>query len=333
MRLGLFLNAQHPPDVRPADAVRDCLEQVRLARDLGLSAVMAGQHFLSEPFWMLQPVPFLGRISGEAGDMQVGTGVVLLPLLNPVEVAEQFATLAVLCEGRFVAGVGIGYRDVENAAFGVDRGRGRLFECKLDVVRRLLAGEAVTAEGPGFRIEGARLGLRPETVPPIWIAANGDRAVERAGRLGASWMVNPHTRLDELERQVGLFRSARAAAGHPPLEGLPVIKEICVAESDERAMRVARPYLEAKYSAYVAWGQSDVLPSGDTLRRQWEELTAGGRFVIGSPGTVAEMLREHERRLGADLVLCRVQWPGMPQEDALRSLTLLGEQVLPALGR
>jgi alkanesulfonate monooxygenase SsuD/methylene tetrahydromethanopterin reductase-like flavin-dependent oxidoreductase (luciferase family) len=209
------------------------------------------------------------------------------------------------------------------------RGRGRLFEHKLDVVRRLLAGEAVTAEGPGFRLDGARLGLRPERMPPIWIAANGDRAVQRAGRLGDSWMINPHTRLDELERQVALFHEARAAAGHPPLSGLPITKEICVAESDERAMQVARPCLEAKYAAYVEWGQSDVLPSGDTLRRRWEELTGGGRFLIGSPATVAEMLREHERRLGADLVLCRVQWPGMPHEDAVRSLRLLGERVLP----
>ena len=331
MRLGLYLNAQHPPAVQPADAVRDCLEQVRLARDLGFGAVMAGQHFLSAPFWMLQSVPFLGRVIGDAGEMEVGTGIVLLTLLNPVEVAENFATLDALSDGRFIAGVGVGYRPVENAAFGVGRGRGRLFEHKLDVVRRLLAGESVTAEGPGFRLEEATLGLRPERVPPIWIAANGDRAVQRAGRLGDRWMINPHTRLDELERQVALFHEARAAAGHPPLDGLPVTKEICVAETDERAMEVARPYLEAKYSAYVEWGQSDVLPTGDTLRRQWEELTAGGRFLIGSPDTVAEMLREHERRLGAELVLCRVQWPGMPQEDAVRSLRLLGERVLPAV--
>ena len=333
MRLGLFLNAQHPPEVRAAEAVRGCLEQVALARDLGFSAVMAGQHFLSEPFWMLQNVPFLGRVIGEAGEMQVGTGIVLLTLLNPVEVAENFATLDALSDGRFIAGVGVGYRPVENAAFGVDRGRGKLFEHKLGVVRRLLAGETVTAEGPGFRLEDARLGLIPDEPPPIWIAANGDKAVRRAGRLGDSWMINPHTRLDELERQVGLFHEARAAAGHPPLGGLPVTKEICVAETDELAMRIARPYLEAKYSAYVEWGQSDVLPTGDTLRRQWEELTTGGRFLIGAPDTVAEMLREHERRLGTDLALCRIQWPGMPQEDALRSLRLLGERVLPALAR
>lgn len=308
------------------------MEQVRLARELGFSSLFAGQHFLSDPFQMFQPIPLLASLAAEAEGMTIGPGVLLLPLLNPVEVAEHAATLDAISGGGVTLGVGIGYRPVEYAAFGVAKGRGDAFEQRIDVVRALLAGEAVTATGPGFSLDGARLSLVPERPPPIWIAANSDRAVARAARLGDAWLLNPHTTLDELERQVALFHDARQAAGRAPLVGLPILREVCVAESDEAAMEAARPHLEGKYAAYVDWGQSEVMPGQDTLRREWNQLTAGGRFIIGSPGTCAALLREHVDRLGVGHFLCRVQWPGMPQRDVLRSLRLLATEVLPALG-
>ena len=92
-----------------------------------------------------------------------------------------------------------------------------------------------------------------------------------------------------------------------------------------------RPYLKNKYDAYVDWGQSDVLPKTDTLRREFAELTAGGRFVLGSPETCTAMLAEHIDRLGADHFVCRFQWPGMPQRHVLESMRLLAREVLPAL--
>ena len=147
--------------------------------------------------------------------------MVLLPLLNPVEVAENAATLHAICGGRHVLGVGIGYRAVENAAFGLGPGRAAVLEAKLDVVRRLLAGEAVTASGPGYALEDARLALVPERPPPIWMAANGDRAVARAARLSDAWMVNPHTRLDELARQMQIFRLSARPRGWRPRPARP----------------------------------------------------------------------------------------------------------------
>jgi alkanesulfonate monooxygenase SsuD/methylene tetrahydromethanopterin reductase-like flavin-dependent oxidoreductase (luciferase family) len=263
--------------------------------------------------------------------MTVGTAILLLTLLNPVEVAENAATLEAIAGGRFVLGVGIGYRAVENAAFGVARRRADLFELKLDIVRRLLRGDAVTASGEGFDLAEARLTLVPERPPAIWVAANSDAAVRRAARLGDAWFVNPHTKLDELERQMGLYRAARAQYGLPAAATTPVLKEVCVAATDEHALELARPYLKDKYDAYVEWGQSDVLPPADTLRREFAELTAGGRFVLGSPQTCAAILADHIDRLGADHFVCRLQWPGMPQQHVLTSMRLLAQEVLPAL--
>ncbi|MDQ4019136.1 MAG: LLM class flavin-dependent oxidoreductase [Actinomycetota bacterium] len=325
MRYGLFVSAQHPADDDPGSRLAEHVEQVRLVREAGFHSIFAGQHFLPDPFQMLQPVPLLGRLAAEAGELRVGAGILLLPLLNPVEVAEEAATLDVLTGGRFVLGVGLGYRDVENAAFAVPGDRVRVFREKLDVVRRLLEGEEVTASGEGYRLEGARLAPLPlqRPRPPIWMAANSDAAVRRAARLADTWFVNPHASVAEVERQLALFRAER---GSEPAE-LPMLREACVAPTDEEALAIARPYLAPKYEAYVEWGQSDVLPPTDTLRRGWDELRAG-RFIVGSPETAAGQIRALAA-LGVSELVLRVQWPGLPQRDALRTLELLASDVIP----
>ena len=119
---------QHPPAVSTRRMVEDAVRQTALARDLGFDIVVAGQHFLTQPYHMLQPIPLLARIAAEAGEMRVGTGVLLLTLLNPVEVAEQLATLDAIAGGRLVCGVGLGYRVEENEAFDLPARRLRVFE-------------------------------------------------------------------------------------------------------------------------------------------------------------------------------------------------------------
>jgi alkanesulfonate monooxygenase SsuD/methylene tetrahydromethanopterin reductase-like flavin-dependent oxidoreductase (luciferase family) len=325
VRFGLFVSAQYPAEEDPAARLAEHLEQVRFVRDAGFDSVFAGQHFLPAPFQMLQPVPLLARLAAETGDMRVGAGILLLPLLNPVEVAEQAATLDVVTGGRFVLGVGLGYRAEENAALGVPERRVRVFREKLDVVRRLLDGEEVTADGHGYRLERARLAPGPlqSPRPPIWMAANGDAAVRRAARLADTWFVNPHAALAEVRRQLSLFRAERRSEP----EELPMLREACLAPTDEEAIAVARPYLARKYDAYVDWGQSDVLPPTDTLRQEWEALHAG-RFLLGSPETVLGQVGAL-RTLGITELVLRVQWPGLPRRDAMRTLELFAREVLP----
>ena len=101
----------------------------------------------------MQTLPALARLAAGAGTMRVGATVILLPLLNPVDVAEQVATLDVITEGRFVFGVGLGYRDEENEAFGIAPGERvpRLVE-GLEVIKRLWAEDEVTHHGRFFRL-------------------------------------------------------------------------------------------------------------------------------------------------------------------------------------
>jgi len=121
MKFGLSVPVQHPPGEPGAERLRELLEQVKLARDLGFDSISASQHYLPAPFQYFQPIPLLARIAAESGEMMLITNILLLPLYNPVDLAEQLATLDIIYDGRLVCGVGLGYGDVEYTFFGVER--------------------------------------------------------------------------------------------------------------------------------------------------------------------------------------------------------------------
>src|SRR5215470_7233136 len=234
MRFGLLLTNQHLPSTPVAERFAETIEQVRLARDLGFDMLAFGQHFLSTEFQMLQPAVAAARLAAEAGSMRIGITIYLLPLLNPVAVAEEAASLDVITGGRFIFGIGLGYRDEEDQAFGLNRGeRVRRLRAHLGVIQKLWTGEPVDFESPYCRLRQATMALRPvqRPGPPIWVAADNDRAVERAAEIGDTWIINPHATLATIQRQMGLYRAALARLRKPFPAELPLMREICVADT------------------------------------------------------------------------------------------------------
>src|ERR1700748_2266381 len=111
--------AEHGEDI--SRRLNETLSMVRLADRLGYDSVTKTAHYSARPFQMLQMVPMLARFAAEAPRLRLNAGVLLLPLMSPLHVAEEFATLDVITGGKIILGVGLGYRDVEFKAFGVPR--------------------------------------------------------------------------------------------------------------------------------------------------------------------------------------------------------------------
>jgi alkanesulfonate monooxygenase SsuD/methylene tetrahydromethanopterin reductase-like flavin-dependent oxidoreductase (luciferase family) len=333
MRFGLLVTNQHLPSEPVEARFGETLAQVRLARDLGFDLIVFGQHFLVQEFQMLQPSIAAARLAAEAGAMRVGITIYLLSLLNPVAVAEEAASLDVVTGGRFVFGVGLGYREEEDRAFGLPRGeRVDRLRRHLEVIRRLWAGEAVSFESPYCRLVQARTALRPvqRPRPPVWVAANGDRAVERAAQIGDAWIINPHATLGTIARQMALYRAALGRAGKPFPSELPMMREISVAASRAEALARARAYLEAKYRAYVKWGQHRALPADDDMTQAFDDLVRD-RFILGDPAECAAEIERCAAATGATTMLFRVHWPGTPHAQVVRAMRLLAEKVRPRL--
>jgi alkanesulfonate monooxygenase SsuD/methylene tetrahydromethanopterin reductase-like flavin-dependent oxidoreductase (luciferase family) len=307
----------------------------RLARDRGWDAVATGQHYLSDGVRQLQLVPFLARLAAEAGEMTGIAGVLLATLHNPVEVAECIASLDAIWRGNFVFGVGLGYREVEFDAFGVPRGgRVRRFEQCLEVVRRLWTEDGVTFENEVCRLAAVTATCRPvqKPHPPIWVAANSDAAVRRAARLGDSLFVNPHATMPVIAGQMALYRAELARLGKPFPRVLPYLREIYCARDQRTAVETAGPYLAEKYRTYAQWGQDQVLPGRESFRRSLDALLQD-RFVLGSPEECYQQLRPCWEEAGANFLIFRTHWSGMPVADALASMRLISDELLPALRR
>ncbi len=333
MRIGLMLVNQHPPSDSLEGRWAEVLAQIRLARDLGFDLIVFGQHYLVSEFAMLQPAVSVARVAAEAGTMRLGVSIYLLPLLNPVAIAEETASLDIITGGRFIFGVGLGYRDIEDQAFGVQKGeRIRRLRNHLRVIKQLWAGEAATLDTPYCHLDGARIALRPvqRPHPPVWMAANSDRAVERAAELGDAWIINPHATLRTIERQIGLYRAALARMGKPFPAELPMRRELFVAETREQAIRLAQPYVEKKYEAYVAWGQHRALPADDDMTQAFDGLAAD-RFILGDSAECADEINRCAAATGTSTMIFRVNFPGMPHEMVVTAMRLLAEQVRPRL--
>lgn len=333
MKIGLFLTNQQQPGADLRVALEEQLAMLRAARDAGWDSAFVGQHYLAEGMSHIQPVPFLSRLAAESADLQLGVGITLLALHNPVEIAENYAAVDVITGGRLIFGVGLGYREVEFDAFGIDPSeKVRRLRVNLDITKRLWAGEEVSVDEPWCRLDRARLNYRPvqQPTPPIWMAANSDPAVRRAARLSDAWMINPHATTETIRRQIEMYRATREEAGTGPGSELPLMREVFCATDRRTALKLAAPHLGAKYATYAQWGQDKVMADNDTFDRAYDELAAG-RFVIGSPDDVLEALLPWREEFGVDHYIIRTHWAGMPVESALSSQDLLSREVLPVL--
>lgn len=335
MHLGIYVNAQHPAADNPARRFAETVEQVRLIRALGFDSIWGGEHHATPGFHYFPLLPFLQRLAPEAEGLWVGTNLVLLPLHNPVEVAEIGAFLDVITGGRFFLGVGLGYRPEEFAVFGVPMAErvSRLVE-GVEIIRRLWTEDGVIHHGRHWRLDDVTIRPRPVQAPrpPILVGSQVPAGIARAARIGDGWLVVPVPTVGEFAAQATEFARARAEAGLPPSRYVGRLIEVACAPDEETAIRRAAPFLLTKYAAYLAWGIPGITldpaaPPATQLRR-----LAANRFAVGSPAQVVEaLLAQH--RAGVTHATMRVSWPGMPQEDVLASLELLGRAVLPEVRR
>ena len=165
-------------------------EQLRAARDSGLRSLWLGQHFLMGNIPYFAYTPLMARLIPEAGDMTVGPCIQLLPLYNPVAIAEEAATLDVLFGGRYVLGVGLGYRPEECDAFGIGwkERAGRLSEgadgSLEDFARdRFLVGDKGAVKDEILRYNEA-LGVNHFIMRLQWPGHDHEMTMKRLRRLG-----------------------------------------------------------------------------------------------------------------------------------------------------
>jgi alkanesulfonate monooxygenase SsuD/methylene tetrahydromethanopterin reductase-like flavin-dependent oxidoreductase (luciferase family) len=257
MKIGFHLTPFWSPTDRGATRIIDeAVAVVSAASRMGFSWVSIGQHFVSHPTVWPQPFPILARLAPETGSMRLKTSVLLLPMLNAVEVAENIVTLDHICHGRLDIGVAIGYREAELEAVGLARkDRVKKLEESLELMKRLWGGEAVTFHGAYTSVTNGRMGFPPYQAPhpPLEMGAQSEGATRRAARLTDGVFFGPQVAWRDIAGLARVFRDARGALGAATPGYVGASRSLIVGASKEAARAAAREYLERTFTMYRTW--------------------------------------------------------------------------------
>jgi alkanesulfonate monooxygenase SsuD/methylene tetrahydromethanopterin reductase-like flavin-dependent oxidoreductase (luciferase family) len=323
VRFGLMLDNEFGVDADLDGGLSNLLTLTETARDLGFSSVFVIHHYLAE-LPTFQAISLLGRLSAVSGSMRVGTGVLILPLLEPVHVAEEFASLDQLARGGAILGVGAGYREDEFSSFGIslDDRASRLAE-STSVIRQLWSGAKVTHHGAHHNVVGQKLSMRPRTPggPPIWVGAAAPKTVKRAASFGDAWVPSPGAKTKWAIGNLDAFMQEKRALGFDTatLEA-PIFREVYVGDKSGDWESKVGASVRQSYGAYVRYDL-------DYFEQRFDELRQRS-FVFGTPDEVTtefQLLSDS----GFTEAICRVGWLGTPLATSLRTLELLATEVMP----
>jgi alkanesulfonate monooxygenase SsuD/methylene tetrahydromethanopterin reductase-like flavin-dependent oxidoreductase (luciferase family) len=327
MKVGLYITTQFTPETDVSAARKEMLEQVRAARQNGFASLWVPHHYATQPMQMLAPIPMLAYLLREAEGMVIGPNILVLPLLNPIHVAEDAVTLDLLSGGRYVLGVGIGYREAEFSAFNVPlTERVQRFNESIAVMRRLWSEDRVTHQGKSYKIDNLGIGLKPVRPggPPIWIAGVVDAAVKRAARIGDAWLITNFAHLSVLAPQMKMYRATLAELNKPFPDDVPITRECYIGPTREKALQECQAALEYKYGAYSSWGLDKLSGDAESFNQPFEAFVKD-RFIIGDKASVKDEIQRYRELLGVNHFIMRVQWPGLEHGKVMRTIATLGE--------
>ena len=270
MRIGVSLTSGFTVQDGRVGA-RFMIERAAAARRAGLDSLFVGDHHATPgPYY--QNVPILARCLAEWGDAPFGA-LFLLPLWNPVLLAEQVGTLATLAPGRFILQTGLGDGEDQFAAMGVRvKARTSAFEESIDVVRRLLRGEVVSSSGR-FQFRDGRVSPRPAEPVEFWLGATAEPAIDRAARLGDAWLASPGLTPKQASALVTYYQDRCRAHGKRP-SAIAIRRDIYVGENDAEADTVAGTRVRAGYRGFSP--EAPVYGSVDTVASKFRALAEMG---------------------------------------------------------
>ncbi|WP_248905999.1 LLM class flavin-dependent oxidoreductase [Halocatena marina] len=323
MKFGVFLNQYY--DEAGDFVATDLYEQADLIERLEFDSVTVGERHVHEEGFV-EPLTALAAIAARTDSLTLGTAAMLPALYNPLNLAEQVATIDRLSDGRMSFGAALGYRARELAPFGVemDERVGRFLE-SIGLLKQFWTEDRINHTGDYWSFDDAFVSPRPDDIP-IWIGGHADIAIKRAAYRGDAWIASASSTTDDLTSQIAFYEDALDEFGMARENNDVILMRDCfVADSVSEARSKIEPYLLNLYRLYARWGQTYL--DEHEIEVDYDELNE--KFVIGTPEECIDQLRTYAE-LGVDHVLIRCQFPGQPQSTTLDCLKRFGDEVIPA---
>jgi probable F420-dependent oxidoreductase len=335
--IGLF-TAQLPASSKRTfeQEYRETLALVRLAERVGFDSAWVSEHHGSSDGYLPSLLPMLAAFGAVTERIELGTGVVLTPLHEPLRLAEDAAVVDQLSGGRLLLGIGNGWREEEFRMFGASRTeRGIRTEETVEVLRRAWTGRRFSFEGRTLRYDRVKVTPQPARAggPPILLGGYSRKAVVRAGRL-ADGYVTDEIGPDQVRSNLALVDEGAGSVGRDPKELSVVLLQNAFAWRDGDPWPLIREGVVQQLGAYEAWGNAADTPELDRLEPappSEEDLRLS--TAAGTPEEVLGRLVPLVRTLdGRDAhLVVRLHYPGMDLDTAARAVELFAAEVMPAL--
>lgn len=337
------------------------LDEMTYCEELGLDGVVFNEHHYSSYGTMPSPNLIAAALSQRTKRIKIGVLGNILPLRNhPVRVAEEYAMIDCLSNGRLIAGFVRGI-PAEYVWYGVnpEESRGR-FQEAYDLIMTAWTNSVWSFEGEFYKLKDCAIWPRPlqQPHPPIWIAARSAESIE--------WCVKRHLPCAQVYQTTGqiedTFNYYRTKAKEDGWEASPddfiLCRHIYIDESSKKAREVAEPAMRYFFSVYnrgfndainqTAADQQKLLAKltsersfnyfreGNRSRVDfstlgWDELIKSGYMIAGDPDSVARQIQDQMKQIGADHFMGMFHIGNLAHEKVIASLNLFKKEIMPRL--
>lgn len=356
MEFGLLYEWQFAADAGPAEIARGLSEIVahaKLAEDVGFRSMWSVEHhFLSGFSYAAAPEVLLSFVAAQTETLRIGHGVRLLPYPynHPIRAAEQAATLDLLSAGRLEFGSGRSATLTELGGFGIDPSKTReMWEESLRLIVDAWTQPTIEHKGEHYQI--AERAVIPKPLqgphPPLWMSATSPESHELAGRLGVGLLsFTLALSIEEVERRINGYRE-RIKTAEPIGKFVNERAGVFTMVQCAPTLSLARERAEAGIMTYqkehidlLCEMVPDAVPGSsyeyyerfvgvDYDKFTFDYLNDREMIIVGDPEHCIKVAKRYEA-IGVDILLCHMQFRGMPDQAVRDSIRLFGEEVIPA---
>lgn len=332
LNFGLFYDFRNPKAwQRPFTQVYgEIFEQIRWADQHGFDNVWLSEHHLVEDGYAPSILPVAAAIATQTQKIRIGSAVMILPLHNPIRVAEDAATVDVISNGRFELGVALGYNKDENISFGIPISeRGRRMNEELEIIRRLLDGETVNFKGKYYEVTQAKLAPLSVQQPrlPIWCGGFTPRGTQRAAKYADGFMA-----VGGPTPELFASYTAALAALNKPTTNLRLAGGhfwLIPSNDPEKTWAEAAPHVIYQLNTYAKWFEESGFPILPHIQDE-AHLRATGILNVVDVDTCIAMIRGFANAVPLTHYYAFTLPPGLPPSWIQPHLELFADKVIPA---
>jgi alkanesulfonate monooxygenase SsuD/methylene tetrahydromethanopterin reductase-like flavin-dependent oxidoreductase (luciferase family) len=322
------------------------LEFYSAADRYGFYCMHLAEHHCSPVNMAPSPSLFLAALARCTESMRIGPLCYLLTLYSPLRILEEISMLDHLSHGRMEVGVGRGVSPFELGYHNVDHSRSRdMFIDAYECLRKGMVSDYLDYEGEFYNYKEAPIELRPYQTPPaFWYGSSNTVGATWAGERGMHFTANGPTEF--AKTNIAAFKEALARRGGPEVSkpefsggaAIGALRQIVVAETDEKARAIAEP-AALKHHEEINWlrtkhGVNELTARLNVPRaHSFEGMIAEGTIIAGSPKTVLAQIERQTEILGTNYVLGYMMFGDMTLADALSSLSLFHQEVMPEISK